>query len=212
MTPDLEAYIERHIDPEPPILKRLESETNLRRINGRMCSGHIQGRLLKMLTRMVAPKKVLELGTFTGYSALCIAEGLPPDGSILTIELEDELEEDILEVFSRSEFGKKIKLRIGDALEVCRTLPDESFQLIFIDADKRQYPQYYREAKRLLSPGGFIIADNILWDGHVTEKDRRDRQTEGVREFNRIAAEDPDMETVIIPVRDGLSIIRKRTN
>ena len=212
MSPELEAYIERHIEREPDHLDRLERETNLRRINGRMCSGHIQGRILKMFTLMIRPKRVLELGTFTGYSALCIAEGLPSDATLLTVELEDELEEAIREAFARAEAGKRITLRIGDALEVCRRLPDASFDMVFIDADKRQYPQYYLEAKRLLCPGGFMLADNTLWDSHVVEEGRRDSQTEGVREFNRLAAEDPETETVIIPVRDGISIIRKRTN
>lgn len=212
MSPELEAYIERHIEREPDHLDRLERETNLRRINGRMCSGHIQGRILKMFTLMIRPKRVLELGTFTGYSALCIAEGLPSDATLLTVELEDELEEAIREAFARAEAGKRITLRIGDALEVCRRLPDASFDMVFIDADKRQYPQYYLEAKRLLRPGGFMLADNTLWDSHVVEEGRRDSQTEGVREFNRLAAEDPETETVIIPVRDGISIIRKRTN
>ena len=210
MSPELEAYIERHIEGEPDHLKRLERATNLQRVNGRMCSGHIQGRLLKMLTMMINPGRVLELGTFTGYSALCIAEGLGEDGRLVTVEAEDELEEPVLEAF-REAGEERIELRIGRAIEVCREFPDGSFDMIFIDADKREYPDYYREAKRLLSPGGYIIADNILWDSHVVENDRHDRQTEGVREFNRLAASDPDMETVIIPVRDGLSIIRKRT-
>lgn len=209
MTPELEAYIERHIEKEPPNLERLERRTNLQRVNGRMCSGHIQGRLLKMLTQMISPCKALELGTFTGYSALCIAEGLPQGGSLVTVELEDELEEPILQAFSESEFGSRIELRIGDAIQLCKSFPDESFDMIFIDADKRDYPAYFRECKRLLAPKGYIIADNTLWDSHVIEAERHDRQTEGIREFNRIVAEDSDMETVIIPIRDGLSIIRK---
>ena len=209
MSPEIEAYIEAHIEKEPSNLRQLERDTNLQRINGRMCSGHIQGRLLKMLTTMIRPMKALEMGTFTGYSALCIAEGLPEGATLTTIEIEDELEDPIIEAFSESPFGSRIDLRIGDALEICRLMPDETFDLIFIDADKRQYPQYYIEAKRLLTPGGYIIADNTLWDSHVVETDRHDAQTEGVKEFNRIVAEDPDMQTVIIPVRDGLSIIRK---
>lgn len=210
MDPRLEAYIENHIEKEPENLRQLERATNLQRVNGRMCSGHVQGRLLKMLTSMIRPQRALELGTFTGYSALCIAEGLPEDGSLVTVELEEELEEPILEAFRKSPFGPKIELRIGDAKEVCRNFPDNSFGLIFIDADKREYPLYYKEAKRLLAQGGYIVADNILWDGHVVEAGRRDAQTEGVREFNRLAAEDPDMEVAILPLRDGLSIIRRK--
>lgn len=210
MDPRLEAYIENRIEKEPENLRQLERATNLQRVNGRMCSGHVQGRLLKMLTGMIRPQRALELGTFTGYSALCIAEGLPKDGSLVTVELEEELEEPILEAFRKSPFGRKIELRIGDAKEVCREFPDNSFGMIFIDADKREYPLYYKEAKRLLAPGGYIVADNILWDGHVVEAGRHDAQTEGVREFNRLAAEDPDMEVAILPLRDGLSIIRRK--
>lgn len=211
MTPELEDYIERHIETEPAYLRQLERETNLKRINGRMCSGHIQGRLLKMLTMMIAPKTALELGTFTGYSALSIAEGLPEEGHLTTIESDDELEEAILHTFGNTEFGDRITLRIGDALEVCESLKEESFDMIFIDADKRQYPDYYREAKRLLKPGGYILADNVLWDGHVADENRHDPQTDGIREFNLLLASDTDMVTAIIPVRDGISIARKRT-
>lgn len=211
MTPELEAYIEQHIEREPANLRRLEKATNLQRVNGRMCSGHIQGRLLKMLTRMIAPRRVLELGTFTGYSALCIAEGLGPEGVLTTVEADDELEEAILGAFAESEEGKKITLRIGDALTVCHDFADASFDMIFIDADKRQYPDYFREADRLLAPGGYILADNTLWDSHVAEEGRNDRQTLGIKEFNRLAALHPDYETVIVPLRDGLSILRKRT-
>lgn len=209
MSPELESYIEAHIESEPALLRRLERATNRQRVNGRMCSGHIQGRLLKMLTRMIKPKKALELGTFTGYSALCIAEGLPEGAVLTTVEIEDELEDAIRETLREAATEDKIILRIGDALEVCKEYPDGEFDMIFIDADKRQYPGYYQEAKRLLAPGGYIIADNTLWDSHVVKADRHDRQTDGVREFNRIVAADPEMEVVIIPIRDGLSIIRK---
>lgn len=209
MSPEIEAYIEAHIEKEPHNLRQLERDTNLQRINGRMCSGHIQGRLLKMLTTMIMPRRALELGTFTGYSALCIAEGLPEGATLTTIEIEEELEEPILEAFANSPYGHKVDLKIGDALEICREMPANSFDMIFIDADKRQYPGYYREAKRLLAPGGYIIADNTLWDSHVVESDRHDPQTEGVKEFNRLVAADRDMQTVMIPVRDGISIIRK---
>ena len=209
MEAELEGYIESHIEKEPENLRRLERATNLQRVNGRMCSGHIQGRLLKMLTAMIAPQKALELGTFTGYSALCIAEGLPEGGTLTTIEIEDELEEPILEAFAESPYGRRINLIIGDALETARKMPDGVFDMIFIDADKRQYPEYYTEAKRLLRPGGYILADNTLWDSHVAEADRNDAQTAGIKRFNDMAASDPDMTTAIIPVRDGISIIRK---
>ena len=206
----MENYIRNHIDSEPGNLRKIERQTNLELINGRMCSGHLQGRLLKMLTRMRAPGGVLELGTFTGYSALCIAEGLPEGATFITVEADDELEERILNNFSSSPFGHNIKLKIGKALEVCRDFPDASFDMIFIDADKREYPLYYEEAKRLLRPGGYMIADNTLWDGNVINPEKHDRQTQGIRCFNDLAVEDPETEVVIIPLRDGISIIRKR--
>lgn len=206
----LEDYIDQHISPEPEYLEQLERSTNLQRVNGRMCSGRLQGRVLKMFTRMISPKSVLEMGTFTGYSALCIAEGLTDDARLTTIEFEDELEEPILEAFRVSGLGGRITLLIGDAVEICQEMPSEGFDMIFIDADKREYPAYYKEAKRLVKSGGFILVDNTLWDGHVVEEERHDPQTVGVRSFNDIAASDPDMETVIIPLRDGISIIRKR--
>lgn len=207
---ELSDYIERHITPEPAFLSRLERDTNLRRVNGRMCSGRLQGRVLKMLTRMIAPERVLEMGTFTGYSALCIAEGLPEGGRLTTIEYEDELEEPVREAISGAGMADRVELLIGDAAEICSGMEPESYDMIFIDADKREYPQYFREAKRLVRPGGYIIADNILWDGHVADTDRHDAQTEGVREYNSLVAGDADLEVVILPVRDGLSIARKR--
>lgn len=207
---ELSDYIERHITPEPAFLSRLERDTNLRRVNGRMCSGRLQGRVLKMLTRMIAPERVLEMGTFTGYSALCIAEGLPEGGRLTTIEYEDELEEPVREAISGGGMADRVELLIGDAADICSGMEPESYDMIFIDADKREYPQYFREAKRLVRPGGYIIADNILWDGHVADTDRHDAQTEGVREYNSLVAGDADLEVVILPVRDGLSIARKR--
>lgn len=206
----IEDYIEDHITPEPDYLEKLERATNLQRVNGRMCSGRLQGRVLKMLTRMIAPLNVLEIGTFTGYSALCIAEGLPENGHLTTIEFEDELEVPILEAFRESGLSDRITLIIGDAVEIGRTMQQDSFDMIFIDADKREYPQYYKEAKRLVRPGGYILADNTLWDGHVLDSSRNDSQTLGVKRFNEIVAADEEVEVVILPVRDGISIIRKR--
>ena len=207
---DLKQYISLHTDREPEYLRKIERATNRRRINGRMCSGHVQGRVLSMLTGMIAPQKALELGTFTGYSALCIAEGLPEGGCLITVEADDELEEVIMSNFATSEVGDRIELKIGKALDICRGLPSGEFDLIFIDADKREYPQYYEEAKRLLRPGGYMLADNTLWDGNVILESKHDRQTHGIRIFNEMAVADPDVETVILPLRDGLSIIRKR--
>lgn len=222
ITEDIYEYIDRHIDAEPEELHMLMRESNLRMVHGRMCSGHLQGRLLKMLVRLTGARHILELGTFTGYSTLCLAEGVVAnvadsdteagDESALidTIEIFDENEIFLREVFARSEYGNLINLIVGDALEVMPTLSSESYDMVFIDADKRIYADYYREAKRLLRRGGCILADNTLWDGHVVDSKRHDRQTDGVREFNEMVAADPETETVILPLRDGLTIIRKR--
>ncbi len=205
----LDDYIEAHIDREPDYLYKIDRLTNLRLLNGRMCSGHTQGRLLKMLTSMIAPKRVLELGTFSGYSALCMAEALADDASLDTIEVDDELEDFITGNFAASPLAHKIRLHIGDALETMKQWREEEFDLIFIDADKRRYDDYYAAALPLLRPGGYIIADNTLWDGHVTETSPRSAQTLGIMRFNDMVAADTRVERVIIPLRDGLTIIRK---
>ena len=206
----LDAYVDAHISAEPAHLKRLTRESNLRLINGRMCSGHLQGRLLKMLTGLCAPKLAVELGTFTGYSALCIAEGMPEGSRLVTIEADDELEDFIRRQLDASEYGKKVELRIGKAIEECRKFEEESVDMMFIDADKREYPAYLAEAARILKPGGLIIADNTLWSGHVCDPAyEKDPQTRGVREFNEMAAHMPGFETVILPLRDGITLLRK---
>lgn len=210
MNQELRKYIERHIDAEPENLHRLERATNIHLINGRMCSGHLQGRLLKMLVTMIDPKNVLELGTFSGYSALCIAEGLSDDAQIDTVEADDELEDFIRKAIADSPNGHKVKLHIADAAEFARNCHTESYDMIFMDADKRQYPEYYELCLPLIREGGYIIADNTLWDGHVVEPDHfNDRQTAAIRRFNDIVAADTRVEKVIIPLRDGLTIIRK---
>lgn len=210
MTQDLEDYIEAHIDPEPEELRRIDRATNIRLLNGRMCSGHIQGRLLKMLVRMIRPRRVLELGTFSGYSALCMAEALEPGATLHTVEVDDELEDFIRANLASAPAGESITLHIGDAMETMRGWDDGAFDLIFIDADKRAYADYYGEALRLLRPGGFIIADNTLWDGHVVEGCRHSSQTEGIIRFNDLVVSDPRVEKAIVPLRDGLTLIRKR--
>lgn len=210
MSPELQKYIEEHIDPEPEHLYRLERRTNIHLINGRMCSGHLQGRLLKMLVTMIDPHDVLELGTFSGYSALCMAEGLSKDATIQTVEADDELEDFIREAIGSSPYGERIKLHIGDALEFISRCEPESFDLIFMDADKRQYTEYFEACLPLLRPGGYIIADNTLWDGHVVDPHCfNDRQTAAIRGFNDTVAADTRVEKVIIPLRDGLTLIRK---
>lgn len=206
----LNEYISAHISAEPPLLAETYLHTQLHHLYPRMCSGHIQGRILKMLTAMICPQKVLELGTFTGYSALCIAEGMTKGGVLHTVEIDDENEDELLERFARSESPAEIVLHIGDALEVVPALENEGpFDLVFIDANKRHYRDYFELTVGMVRPGGFIIADNTLWDGKVAEENPdTDPQTRGIMEFNDIVARDPRVETAMIPLRDGLTILR----
>lgn len=211
MQEELEEYILSHIDAEGDALARLNRETHLFHLRPRMCSGHLQGRLLKMFVRMINPHNILELGTFTGYSALCLAEGLiAPDGELHTIEIDDELEDFIRNHFEASPFAEHINLHIGDAREILPSL-DKTFDLVFMDANKREYCEYYDLVFPMLSPGGFIIADNTLWDGKVVDWGKKlDAQTEGILKFNDYIAQDERVEKVIIPLRDGLTIIYKK--
>ncbi len=211
MQEELEDYILSHIDPEGEELSRLNRETHLYHLRPRMCSGHLQGRLLKMFVRMINPHSILELGTFTGYSALCLAEGLTANGSELhTIEIDDELEDFIRTHFNNSPLAERIHLHIGDARSILPTL-GKTFDLVFMDANKREYCEYYDLVFPLLSPGGFIIADNTLWDGKVVDWGKKlDAQTEGILKFNAYVAHDNRVEKVIIPLRDGLTIIYKK--
>ncbi len=210
----LERYIHDHTEPEAELLRQLDRETHQRMIAPRMLSGHVQGRLLEMIVRMLRPRRVLEIGTFTGYSALSMAAGLEEDARLDTIEVDDELEEMAQSYFDRSPYGSKIRLHIGSALEVAPTL-DTQFDLVFIDGDKREYPAYYRMllgddgGKALVHSGTILIADNILWSGKVVEPVApNDRHTQALLEFNRLAVEDPRVENVIVPIRDGLNIVR----
>ena len=206
----LEEYISAHIEPESALLKDLYRETNLRLLNPRMASGHIQGRLLKMLVTMIRPQLILEVGTFTGYATLCMAEGLPEGGQVHTVEIDDELEDFILKGFEQSPWSDRIHLHIGDALKVVPALGLQ-FDMIFLDAEKREYPQYYSALLEYLKPGGYMIADNTLWDGHVVDKEYdSDSQTVAVRKFNDMVAADERVEVAMIPIRDGLTIIRKK--
>lgn len=207
----LEEYIASHIDSEPEELRSLNRETHLFHLRPRMCSGHLQGRLLKMFVRMINPRNILELGTFTGYSALCLAEGLSEEGSLHTIEIDDELEEFIRCHLNGSSISSKVNLHIGDARDILKSLNEETFDLVFIDANKREYLEYYNLVFDRVSDGGFIIADNTLWDGKVVDPGKRpDAQTAGILEFNNAIANDNRVEKVIIPIRDGLTIIYKK--
>lgn len=210
----LERYIHEHTQEEEALLRELDRETHHRMVAPRMLSGHLQGKLLTMLTRMIRPSRVLEIGTFTGYSALSFAAGLEENARIDTIEVDDELESLAQSYFDRSEHGRKIHLHIGSALDIAPTLGTE-FDLVFIDGDKREYPAYYRMlmgdegGAPLVHSGSFLIADNILWSGKVVEPlARGDRHTEALLEFNRMVVEDERVENVIVPIRDGLNLIR----
>ena len=210
----VEEYIYDNTSPEPRLLRHIERESNLRMAHGRMCSGRVQGRLLKMLMQMIRPKRVLELGTFTGYSALCIAEGLAesgiPGARLLTVEANDEYEDFIRENLAASPYGHFVDLHIGEALELMKGLADESFDVVFIDADKRSYVGFYEEAMRLIPEGGYILADNTLWDGQVVARGHHAPQARGIIDFNAHVAADPRCEQLILPLRDGFSLLRKR--
>ena len=207
---NIEDYILQHTDPEPEYLTQLNRETWIRMLNPIMCSGHLQGRVLSMLCKMIQPVHALELGTFTGYSALCIAESLPENGELDTIESDDELEEFILRNFEKTPFEDKINLLIGNALDIIPTL-DKTYDLVFIDADKREYEAYYEAVLPKIRQGGFILADNTLWSGKVVEKvHHNDQQTLGILRFNELIATDNRVEKVILPLRDGLTLIRKK--
>ncbi|MDE6198605.1 MAG: O-methyltransferase [Muribaculaceae bacterium] len=209
----IEEYISGHIDREPDNLHRVYRRVNTELLYSRMCSGHIQGRLLKMLTRMIRPHRVLELGTYAGYSALCIAEGLDSDNDrVDTIELEDELEDFIMRSLDESEYGKRVRLHIGDALELLPgLLRENSYDMVYIDANKRHYVEYYELLIDSLRSGAFILADNTLWDGKVADECRHnDAQTRGIMAFNDLVAADDRVEKVILPLRDGLTLIYKK--
>ncbi|MBR7182893.1 MAG: class I SAM-dependent methyltransferase [Alistipes sp.] len=207
---DLDRYIETMSSAEDALLHELERETYLRVLNPRMISGHIQGKLLEMIVRMIRPQRVLEIGTFTGYSALSMAAGLTEGGIIDTCEVDDELEMMILEYFERSKYADKLRLHIGSALDIAPSL-GEVYDLVFIDGDKREYTAYYNMLfdKGLVRSGSWIMADNILWYGKVTEPVvKGDKQTQGIIDFNATVAADKRVENVILPIRDGINLIR----
>lgn len=207
----IDEYILQHIDPESDYLKALYRDTHVKLLRPRMVSGHLQGRLLKMFVEMIRPERVLEIGTYSGYSALCMAEGLKTGAMLHTFEINDEQEGFTRAWLEGSEYAGRIKFYIGDALELVPQL-GLTFDLVFVDGDKRRYIEYYDMALKHLSSGGYIIADNTLWDGHVLEQHHAatDRQTMGIKAFNDYVAQDARVEKVILPLRDGLTIIRKK--
>lgn len=207
---EIDKYILNHIELEDPILVELDRDTHLNVVGARMISGHLQGQVLTMLSKMIRPKTILELGTFTGYSAICLAKGLQENGKLITIDIEDELENMARKYFIKSGFDTKIEQRIGPALEIIPTLT-ETFDLVFIDAHKPEYPTYYKAVFDKVKSGGFIIADNTLWSGKVLEIPAEDDfQTRGIIEFNSMIKNDERVEKVILPLRDGMTVIRKK--
>ena len=214
MNYELENYVLSHIDPEGDYLYRLWRATNVHLLRGRMARGHLQGRLLKMLVRMIRPKNILEVGTFSGYSAICMAEGLEEGGMVYTYEINDEQEDFTRPWIENSPVADKIRFIIGDAIKEAPKLGIE-FDMAFIDGDKREYPAYYRMlmgddgSKALVHSGSVLIADNILWSGKVVQPiAHHDRHTQALLEFNRMVVEDARVENVIVPLRDGLNLIR----
>ena len=210
MSESIEEYILSHIDSEPPLLSAMARDAQVNLLHGRMVSGHLQGRLLKMFARMIRPRRVLEIGTYTGYSAICLAEGMDDDAELYTIEKDDEMEDFIRKYLDRSDQQNKIRLLFGDALQIIPAFDDEFFDLAFIDGDKRQYNVYYEQVFPKIRRGGFILADNTLWNGKLLQKVKgNDWQTKGIIEFNESLVNDKRVEKVILPVRDGLTLIRK---
>ncbi|WP_270776535.1 O-methyltransferase [Segatella buccae] len=206
----IDEYIAAHTDREGDYLYRLYRATNIHTIHGRMASGHVQGRLLKMLVEMVRPRNILEVGTFSGYSAICMAEGLGDGGRLYTFEINDEMEDFTRPWIEGSPVAGKIDFRIGDAITEAPKL-GVTFDMVFIDGDKRTYVETYEMALSVLRPGGFILADNTLWDGHVVDANYdHDGQTLGIRKFNDYVAEDPRVEIVMLPLRDGLTVMREK--
>jgi caffeoyl-CoA O-methyltransferase len=209
MNKKVEQYIEQQSSPEDPILEDLFRETHIRFLNPNMVSGHIQGKLLEMLSSMERPDNILEIGTFTGYSAICLSRGLNPGGKLITIELNDELADFAQSYFIRAGVEKKITQMMGRAQDIIPGL-DQMFDLVFIDGDKREYVEYYKLIIDKVKPGGFIIADNVLWGGKVLDKETTDPQTRGIINFNEMVRKETAIEEVILPIRDGLMLIRKK--
>jgi caffeoyl-CoA O-methyltransferase len=210
MNQKLEQYILNHTEAESELLAELNRETQHKVLLPRMLSGHLQGKVLEMISKMIHPSYILELGTYTGYSAICLAHGLQENGVLHTIEINDELESFTKGFIQKSEFADKIKFHIGNATEIIPQLPD-NIDLVFIDADKRQYLDYYKLVIEKTRPGGFILADNVLWSGKVIETSNlNDDYTKGILEFNDFVHQDERVENVILPVRDGIMMLRKK--
>ncbi|REE05796.1 O-methyltransferase [Marinoscillum furvescens] len=205
---ELDQYVAAHTAPEPELLRQISRETHLEVLKPRMLSGHLQGRTLAMLAHMVQPKYILEIGTYTGYSALCLAEGLTSGGQLVTIDVNEELERRVKNYFAQSPYRDQIELRIGNAQEIIPTL-SYTWDMVFIDADKQSYSRYFELTLPQVRKGGFIIIDNVLWSGKVFDESKSDKATLSMRAFNQMVHDHPDVENVLLPIRDGLMVLRK---
>jgi len=206
---NIEEYANTHTSPESELLNKIQRETNLEVLRPRMLCGHFQGRLLSMLSHMINPHRILEIGTYTGYSALCLAEGLKEDGLLITIDINEELEDRVRTYFSESPFDQKIEYMVGNALNIIPELT-YTWDMVFIDADKSNYLEYFKMIIPNVRRGAYIIADNVLWSGKVIDGKSSDEDTEALRIFNNIVSSSKDFEVVLLPVRDGLLIVRKK--
>ena len=212
ISPILETYLDNHANQEPEILARLRVETYQCTTQPHMISGEYQGRLLSLISKILFPKTILELGTFTGYATLCLAEGLVDGGKIITMDKNDELEYLCRKYFEESDYADKIDFRVNDAREELNTIEPNSVDLAFVDADKESYPYYFEKVLELLRPGGVMLVDNVLWYGKVMmeEEDKKDPSTKILKEFNDMVTADPRVESIILPIRDGITLIRKK--
>jgi predicted O-methyltransferase YrrM len=204
---EIARYSEQHTQDENELLKQINRETHAQVLRPRMLSGHLQGRLLSMFSKMIAPRVILEIGTYTGYSALCMAEGLGPEGKLITLDINEELESRVRNYFSKSAYNDKIDFRIGNALQIIPTL-QEKFDLVFIDADKENYARYFDLVINHVNLNGYILADNVLWSGKIVDKNP-DKDTKAIQDFNDKVHHDPRVEHILLPVRDGIMVMRK---
>lgn len=210
LSPQLENYLDKHITSESDLLKRLQKETFQKTTQPQMLSGAYQGRVLSLISKMLRPKTILEIGTFTGYATLCLAEGLIADGKIITIDRNEELIYLPKKYFAESPYSKQIEVKLGNALDILDELQEETYDLVFIDADKSNYINYYEKVINQMNSGGVILADNVLWYGKVLEEAKpNDKDTQILQELNDLVAKDPRVESLILPIRDGISLIRK---
>jgi caffeoyl-CoA O-methyltransferase len=210
MTRKLEQYISDHSSPEDPVLEELFRQTHLRFVNPNMSTGHLQGKLLEFISIMINPENILEIGTYTGYSAICLSKGLKEKGRLITIEINDELRDFAKSYFIKAEVDSKITQITGNAIDIIPDI-DIKFDLIFIDGDKREYGAYYKLAMGKLKPGGYILADNVLWGEKVLDTNTRDPQSKGIIEFNEMTRNETNIERLLLPIRDGIMLIRKKS-